>query len=59
MARITLAAPYTDRDGKTHKADTPIDVDPGVAADLTFVGRARDADSVKKAADTGATKKES
>lgn len=42
MPRITLAAPYTDGDGKKHKSDSTIDVDRGEASRLKFLGLARD-----------------
>ena len=59
MPRITLAAPYTDGDGKQHKADSTIDVDAGVASALKFSGLARDPESTpnQKAADKSATTK--
>ena len=60
MPRITLAAPYTDGDGKQHKADSTIDVDEGVASELKFHGLARDPEKSTAKADTAAsTKKES
>ena len=60
MPRITLAAPYTDGDGKQHKADSTIDVDPGVASDLKFHGLARDPETTtQKAEQPASTKKES
>lgn len=60
MPRITLAAPYTDGDGKQHKADSTIDVDRGEASRLKFQGLARDPEPTTKAAEKPAsTKKES
>ena len=59
MPRITLAAPYTDGDGKKHKADSTIEVDAGEASRLKFVGLARDPEPTKKAPEQGAAKKES
>lgn len=60
MPRITLTAPYTDGDGKQHKADSTIEVDAGVASELKFHGLARDPEPTPKQADTAAsTKKES
>lgn len=60
MPRITLAAPYTDGDGKQHKADSTIDVDAGVASHLKFLGLARDPEKSTTKADSkpAATKKE-
>ena len=60
MPRITLAAPYTDGDGKQHKADTTIEVDDGVASHLKFHGLARDPEpETTKAAAPATPKKES
>lgn len=58
MPRITLTAPYTDGDGKTHKADSTVDVDRGVASDLKFHGRARDPETKKATDATPAATKE-
>jgi len=61
MPRITLAAPYTDGDGKKHKADATVNVDRGEASRLKFLGLARDPDPApaKKAEPSTSTKKES
>ena len=59
MPRITLAAPYTDGDGKQHKADSTIEVDAGVASELKFHGLARDPEPTPKAGTAASTKKES
>lgn len=61
MPRITLAAPYTDGDGKQHKADSTITVDAGVASELKFHGLARDPQPAtpKQAETPASTKKES
>lgn len=58
MPRITLAAPYTDGDGKQHKADSTIEVDAGEASRLKFVGLARDPEPTKKVDQPVAIKKE-
>ena len=47
MPRITLAAPYTDGDGKKHKAGSTVDVDRGVASRLKFLGLGRDPEPVE------------
>ena len=39
--KITLAYPWTDADGKTHKADATVDMPDAEAHDLIFFGRAR------------------
>ena len=59
MPRITLAAPYTDGDGKQHKADSTVNVDAGEASRLKFLGLARDPEPTKKADQPASTKKES
>ena len=52
MPKITLAYPYTDADGKTHKPDTTLEVEDAEAARLLHYGLAREtsapADTNKK-----------
>lgn len=64
MPRITLAAPYTDADGKQHKADSTVTVDAGEASRLKHYGLGRDPEPAKEKSPTKApervdTKKES
>ena len=59
MPRITLAAPYTDGDGKQHKADSTVEVDAGVASELKFHGLARDPEPTPKAVTPASPMKES
>ena len=50
MARkITLAAPYTDRNGKSHKVDETVELTAGEADNLLHLGLAREADTSKAA----------
>lgn len=47
--KITLAAPYTDRAGKEHKADQTVELPWGEASNLLHLGRAREAETTKAA----------
>lgn len=47
--KVTLAAPYTDADGKTHPADTTLDLDIAEASHLMFYGLAREASAPAEA----------
>lgn len=54
--KVTLAYPYTDSDGKGHRADTTLSLPREDAKNLIHAGRARYPDPVaKKASDTPAT----
>lgn len=44
MTPVTLAYPYTTDDGVTHKPDTTIKVEDGLAKQLVKDGKARPAD---------------
>lgn len=39
--KVELAYPYTDADGKNHKADSTVDLPDDEARDLVHFGRAR------------------
>lgn len=58
MPRITLAAPYTDGDGKKHKAGSTVTVDRGEQSRLKFLGLGRDPEESTKKAEQATTKKE-
>lgn len=45
---VTLAYPYTDADGKNHKADTTLSLETAEANRLLFAGLAREADNSEK-----------
>ena len=45
---VTLAAPYTDAEGKNHKADSTVEVDVHEANRLLHAGLAREADNDEK-----------
>jgi hypothetical protein len=47
---VTLAYPYTDGEGKNHKADTTLALPRGEAVELLTYGKARSADEKKKEA---------
>lgn len=49
--KVTLALPWTDRDGANHKQGTTLEVDRATRNDLVFHGLARDAEDTKAAAD--------
>lgn len=53
MAKITLAAPWTDAKGKEHAADKTVDTDPDTARELVHNGLARPAEPVATAAQEG------
>ena len=46
--QVTLAYPYTDADGKAHKADATVSLDHAEAQRLLFEGLAREADTNEK-----------
>ena len=49
MPKLTLAYPYTDADGKTHKPDATVEVDAAEAARLLYFGLARESETTKSA----------
>lgn len=53
--KVTLAYPYTDADGKDHKADSTVSLPHAEASDLIYFGRARVPDTK---ASTATTEKE-
>lgn len=53
MAKITLAAPWTDAKGKDQAADKTVDTDPATARELVLKGLARPAGPVATAAQEG------
>lgn len=50
--RVTLAYPYTDDDGKMHKADSTVSLPREVGKNLIHAGRARVPDTKAKSADS-------
>lgn len=53
--RVTLAYPL-EHDGKTHKADTTVELPDELAIELVAAGRARKPEATKKAAESTSSK---